>query len=189
MFESGSPCVKGAAALRFTAMLCFDIRSLEARAESVEGTLSAADPVWEADDARPLGEGVLVRGRLSGAGHGRFYFSGTIEGQVFGECRRCLCEVQLDVSEDVQLLFADAGLDEADEDDVIPIPPGARELDMHPAVREEWLLAVPAFALCRDDCKGFCPSCGADRNTVACGCAPALDDRWAELRDLRTPGS
>jgi len=95
--------------------------------------------------------------------------------------------VRLNINETLQLLFAEAGLDEADEDDVVPIPAGARELDLRPAVREEWLLAVPAFALCRDDCKGICPTCGADRNTGACNCAPDPDVRWAGLRDVRTP--
>ncbi len=170
-------------------MLFFDIRSLETRAESVDGTLDVTDPVWEADDVRPVGGGVHVVGRLSAAGHGRFFFSGSLAGTVTSTCRRCLVDVQLAVSEPLQLLFAEAGLDEADEDDVVLIPAGARELDLRPAVREEWLLAVPAFALCRDDCRGLCPTCGADRNTDACNCAPELDARWAGLRDQRTPGS
>ena len=84
------------------------------------------------------------------------------------------------------MLFAESGLDDADEQDVFPIPAGARELDIRSAVREEWLLAVPAFALCRDDCQGFCATCGADRNTGACHCAPSTDPRWAGLRDLRS---
>lgn len=176
----------GAAVLPFTAMLYFDIRSLEARAESVDATLSVSDPVWEPEDAHPLGEGVHVHGRLSGAGHGRFFFSGSFDGSVASTCRRCLIDVQLNVSDALQLVFAEAGLDEADEDDVVPIPPGSRELDLRPAVREEWLLAVPAFALCRADCKGICPTCGADRNTGTCDCVPDPDVRWAGLRDSRT---
>jgi uncharacterized protein len=170
-------------------MLCFDIRSLETRAESVDGTLDVADPVWAADDRRPLGAGVQVQGRLSAAGSGRFFFSGTLHGTVSASCRRCLVDVELMVSEPMQLLFVQAGVDEADEDDVVLIPAGVRELDLRPAVREEWLLAVPAFALCREDCKGLCPTCGADRNTDACSCAPAPDARWAGLRDARSHGA
>ncbi len=170
-------------------MLFFDIRSLEARAESVDAMLAASDPVWEADDVRPVGDGIHVVGRLSAAGHGRLFFSGSIAGAARSTCRRCLVEVQVSVSEPVQLLFAEAGLDDSDEDDVVLIPAGARELDLRPAIREEWLLAVPGFALCREDCKGLCATCGADRNTDACSCAPAPDARWAGLRDGRTPGS
>lgn len=171
------------------AMLCFDIRSLETRAESVDGTLDAADPVWEADDVRPLGDGVDVRGRLSAAGHGRFYFTGTFQGAAATQCRRCLIDVEVKVAEELQLLFAEAGLDDAEEDDVVPIPANARELDLRPSVREEWLLAAPVFALCREDCKGLCPTCGIDRNTGSCDCAPATDVRWAGLRDARSSES
>jgi uncharacterized protein len=166
-------------------MLYFDIRGLEAQAESVDGILSATDPVWEADDVRPLRDGVHVSGRLSGAGHSRVYFTGVLEGMAATECRRCLVPVEVGVCEDVTLLFAEAGLDDADEDDVVLIPAGARELDMRSAVREEWLVAAPAFALCREDCKGLCPTCGIDRNTGTCACVPDSDARWDGLRDAR----
>jgi uncharacterized protein len=167
-------------------MLCFDLRSLEARAESVDATLAGDDPVWETDDTRPADAGVHVSGRLSGAGHGRFYFSGRFEGAAQTQCRRCLIDVTSPVSDEVQLLFVESGLDDAEEDDVILIPANVRELDLRPALREEWLIAVPGFALCRDDCKGLCPSCGADRNTGECTCPPPSDPRWEALRTLRS---
>src|SRR4051812_12429630 len=103
------------------AMLYFDIRSLEARAESVDGVLEAHDPLWEAGDTQPV-DGVHVTGRLSAAGHGRFYFSGHLEGLAPTACRRCLTDVAVPVSEDFQALFAESGLDEAEEDDVITLP-------------------------------------------------------------------
>ncbi len=167
------------------AMLCFDIRSLEARAESVDGLLETADPVWETDDTLPEGAGIHVSGRLSSAGAGRFFFSGRYEGAARSECTRCLTDVTSQVSEEVQWIFAESGMDEAEESDVFPIPANERELDLRPVVREEWLLTVPAFALCREDCKGLCPTCGADRNTEECSCPPSTDPRWESLRALR----
>lgn len=172
-------------ALLFVAMLYFDIRSLEARAESVDGTLEVADPVWEATDVRPEADGVHVVGRLSAAGHGHFYFTGQLDGSAAATCRRCLKDVSVAVQQEVQLLFAESGTDEAEEDDVVPLPPGARVVDLRPAIREEWLLAVPGFALCREDCLGLCVNCGADRNTGACSCAPSVDPRWDALRETR----
>ena len=166
-------------------MLCYDIRSLEARAETVDDLLEASDPVWEADDLHPVRPGVRVVGRLSSAGHGRFYFSGWLEGAAIASCRRCLTNVRSLVKEEVHLLFAESGVGDANEDDVFPIPVGARELDLRPAVREGWLLAVPLFPLCMEDCLGLCPACGVDRNTGHCMCAPVSDPRWAGLRDLR----
>lgn len=166
-------------------MLYFDIRSLEVRAENVDGLLEAADPVWEASDAHPEDPGVFVTGRLSQAGSGRFYFSGRLAGTAPATCRRCLTDILVPVEEEVQLLFAESGTDEAEEDDVLSLPAGARVVDLRAAVREEWLLAMPGFPLCREDCLGLCVTCGADRNTGACTCAPSIDPRWDALRSVR----
>lgn len=35
---------------------------------------------------------------------------------------------------------------------------------------EQVALALPAKVLCREECMGLCPSCGADRNREKCGC-------------------
>ncbi len=39
--------------------------------------------------------------------------------------------------------------------------------------------------LCREDCAGLCPSCGANLNAGACDCPPpSPDSRWDALRDV-----
>lgn len=170
-------------------MLCFDIRALESRAVQVHGTLPADDPVWGASDARPA-EAVQVDGRIAPAGgEGRFYFSGRIAGRTALACRRCLSDVVVEVAGEVHLLVAPAGDPAAaDDPDVVLYDPGARELDLRPAVRESWLLEVPQFVQCSDTCRGLCPRCGTDLNAGACDCAPeATDQRWAALRQARDP--
>lgn len=167
-------------------MLSFDLRSLESNAAHVDGVLSGDDPVWLEGDARPV-TGVHLTGRLSSAGAGRYYFSGQFGGVARDACRRCLADVDTRVGDEVHLLFADAGDEEVDDPDVYPV--GAREhsLDLRPALREHWLLAVPPLVVCREDCKGLCPRCGGDLNAGACRCAPAHDSRWDALRSLREP--
>ena len=165
-------------------MLSFDLRLLGTTAVRVDATLPAEDPIWEDADVRPV-RGVHVTGRLSAGGAGRYFWSGHLEGEAAGTCRRCLVEVRTPVAEDVQVLFAESDLDEAEEADVHPVPAGARELDLRGAVREEWLLAAPSFVTCRTDCRGLCPRCGADLNAGACACAPSADPRWAALRAVR----
>jgi len=40
-------------------------------------------------------------------------------------------------------------------------------------------------SLCRDDCAGLCPRCGADRNDRPDCCdAVDIDPRWQALKDL-----
>ena len=94
-------------------MLSFDIRALEAHAESVDGELSAADEVWQEGDPLPQAP-IRVTGRLSSAGPDRFYFSGRIEGTAQGECRRCLTDVTTPVVLDSHLVFSAAGADDED---------------------------------------------------------------------------
>ena len=165
-------------------MLSFDLATLESHAVHVEGRLEAGDVIWCGDETRPI-DAVQVTGRLSSAGASRFYFSGVIEGSVATICRRCLTAVTAPVNEEVHLLFARAGDEEIDDPDVYVIGDRTRELDLRPSVREQWLLAVPAFVLCQEDCKGLCPHCGADLNQRACDCEPASDDRWDALRNAR----
>ena len=162
-------------------MLSFDIRSLTSRAEQVAGTLEPDDPIWEDADQRPAGP-ITVEGRLSPAGQSRFYLSGRMSGKVAMECRRCLTDVTEEVNDELHAVFAPTGDTEVEDPDVFEFDPQARELDLRPAVRESWLLAVPTFAECREDCKGLCPSCGADLNEGECSCEPARDSRWDALR-------
>src|SRR5215469_6251135 len=53
-------------------------------------------------------------------------------------------------------------------------------------LREQTLLAVPLKVLCREDCKGLCPTCGKNRNVELCACAATTGDpRWEALKDIR----
>lgn len=167
-------------------MLSFDVRSLEMKAAPVDGRLDVADGVWQEGDPRPA-TAIHVTGRLSSAGAGRYYFTGRLDGGMIGECRRCLTAVASEVSDDAHFLFAEADdeMNETDDPDVYPIDSRATVLDLRPAVREHWLLAVPAYALCQEDCKGLCATCGMDLNQGSCHCPPITDNRWDALRALR----
>jgi len=162
-------------------MLSFDIRSLETKAVHVDGSLSPDDPIWQAADVRPV-EPIKVTGRLSSAGEGRFYFTGRVESRIELPCRLCLEEVDVEVEEDVHLLLAEVGADEADDPDVFLYDPNERMLDLRAAIRENWLLTAPAYVQCREDCKGLCPTCGTNLNESTCNCTPSkTDSRWDAL--------
>src|SRR6186713_2737967 len=58
-------------------------------------------------------------------------------------------------------------------------------LDVGELIREYALLELPMQTFCRPDCKGLCPSCGADLNTGDCGCQlEEDDDRFDVLKSL-----
>ena len=58
-------------------------------------------------------------------------------------------------------------------------------LDLSEAVRQYALLAMPLKPLCRPDCAGLCPNCGANLNQGACHCTPVSQKSpWSELKKL-----
>ena len=64
-------------------------------------------------------------------------------------------------------------------------------LDVSADVREDLLLEIPGFPLCREGCKGLCAQCGQDLNEGACGCVPPEQgpSPWSALDKLNAnPG-
>jgi uncharacterized protein len=164
-------------------MLRVDLRELAQGPVETRGELGQADPLLEGLDVA-LGGPVVVIGRLQATGEGRFYWHGTIRTVVTGACRRCLTPVATEVVADADALFTqESGA--LEDPDAYPLAPDATEVDLAPAVREEVLLAVPRFLLCREDCRGLCPRCGQDLNAGPCGCAPSADPRWQALESLK----
>lgn len=60
-------------------------------------------------------------------------------------------------------------------------------LDLHGWARDALALVLPAQLLCRADCAGLCPVCGADLNLAEPGHDHERepDPRWAKLSELR----
>ena len=166
-------------------MLSFDIRSVETRAVQVDAELPSDNPIWKADDsvpARPL----RVTGRLSSAGSGRFYWHGRLAGDMVLPCRRCLADATVHVEDETHVIFAEAGSVETEDPDVYVLDERSSQIDLRPAIREQWMLIVPPYAVCREECKGLCPTCGKDLNEGPCDCPVTRDTRWDALRKIQT---
>ena len=166
-------------------MLQFDMRAVEAKAVHVDAELSPDDAVWQQSDAVPE-KPLRVTGRLSAAGTSgdKFYWHGRLEGDVILPCRRCLADTTVHVQDESHVIFAQADSDEAEDPDVYVLDERSTQLDLRPVVREQWLLNVPRYAVCRDECKGICPTCGKDLNEGPCNCPEARDARWDALRKV-----
>lgn len=156
----------------------------ELRAGAVETALEVAldDPMLAGEEVRLVAP-LRVRGRLSSAGGGRYYWRVSFETTTRLECRRCLMPVDVPVKESVGLVFAPRRAAEGDESCYI-IPERTNVLELGEALREEVLLALPRYVECRPDCRGLCPRCGANLNDGPCGCASQADPRWDALRSL-----
>jgi uncharacterized protein len=112
--------------------------------------------------------------------------SGTVTGSVEGECGRCLRAISDTVDVEIQELFAyeNSTTDETTEEDEVGRLQGDL-IDLQPTVRDAVVLALPSHPLCREDCPGLCPECGAHLDDL-----PAdhnhdrIDSRWAALNKL-----
>lgn len=151
-------------------MLQVDVRELRRGPVATDGLLPVDDPALQGLGME-LAAPVVVSGILQGAPERlTFRWNGRIQAQVRGVCRRCLAEMVTAVDSSVAAVFT-PDPDLADDPGAYLLVDPVTVVEVTPAVREELLLAAPAFALCREDCAGLCPRCGADLNAGPCGCA------------------
>ena len=135
---------------------------------------------------REVAEPFAVRGTVyRGGGGDEIVLEGSIEGALELECARCLARYRHRLHEPFRLVLEPAGsrapaepeaaaalsrdgLCVADELEVGWYRGSEIRLD---AVCLELIsLALPVKPLCREDCAGLCPRCGADRNETPCTC-------------------
>ena len=62
---------------------------------------------------------------------------------------------------------------------------GVETVDVTPDIREDILLAMPAYPVCREACRGLCPHCGANLNGGTCSCPPPDGVHWGGLDGLK----
>jgi uncharacterized protein len=145
-----------------------DLRFKPADLATPVATVDEAEQATLVADIDSVVEGLLLQGRITA--------------RVQLSCVRCLTTFGQDVEVEVTELFA---LDPADAEEegyaVVPVD----MLPLDTMIRDALVLALPSTPVCRTDCAGLCPECGADRNTADCGHGGAEPDpRWLPLAGL-----
>jgi len=143
----------------------------------------AIDPFVLGGETYPV-EPALVPVRLdisrtTGDGYAlRLRFDATLT----GPCMRCLEPAEPTYSVDAREVSQPGESDELDS----PYVEGG-VLDLRRWSRDAFALALPAKLLCRPDCAGLCPICGADLNATGSEHHHERqpDPRWAKLSELR----
>jgi uncharacterized protein len=126
--------------------------------------------------AELLGEEIRIQGRL--------------DTRLESTCDRCLGGVEIPVSCDFDLFYRPMASIAKEEE--IEIPAGEMEIgffsgdgiELADVATEQVILSVPMKVICRTECRGLCPVCGANRNLASCKCAPPQPDSpFASLRE------
>jgi uncharacterized protein len=131
-----------------------------------------------------------VEGRVQTSGR-EVRLRGTITARAEVDCDRCLkavsvpVETEFDVTYVPEADYRESEAAELQEEDLSLSVFDGETIDVDELVREQLLLALPTRALCTEECKGLCPTCGADRNSAACDCeTKEVDPRWAGLKAM-----
>ncbi len=117
--------------------------------------------------------------RTTGAGYAlRLQF----EARLSGPCMRCLA--------DAESVFAVTAreVSQPGEGEELESPyVQDAVVDLRAWARDALALTVPTQVLCRPDCAGLCPICGADLNEAGADHTHEQepDPRWAKLSELR----
>jgi uncharacterized protein len=108
--------------------------------------------------------------------------SGLVSTRWEGECRRCLTNVDGELTAEVRELFRRGGGAEEGTYDM-----GDDHLNLREMVLDSLFACLPLLPLCQPDCRGICPRCGTDRNFEECDCEEVeVDPRWSALNVLLT---
>lgn len=127
----------------------------------------------------PLVPGRLDISRMTGGGYAlRLRFTATLS----GPCMRCLEPAEPVFEVDAREVSAPGG-----DDDLTSEYVSDGALDLRSWAHDALALTLPASVLCRPDCAGLCPVCGADLNAAGPDHHhdPEPDPRWAKLSELK----
>jgi uncharacterized protein len=114
--------------------------------------------------------------------------TGSVTAPLQGECGRCLRPITDTVSASIQELYAyeHSTTDETTDEDEVGRLHGDL-IDLEPVLRDAVVLALPSHPLCRVDCPGLCPDCGAPLDELPSDHHHRqVDPRWAALSKFTT---
>ena len=111
----------------------------------------------------------------------RILATGSLETGIGTSCVRCLVPIEMEIGANVELVFEKRPLiEEGDAKAALDAEweAGSREIDYYDEdvldptepFRQLLTLELPGYPLCQKDCRGLCPTCGADLNQGDCDC-------------------
>lgn len=148
-----------------------DLATLRPAVDRLEAESSAAEVGLTQPEWREQVRGSFVVERSGD----RVSVRGSVRTRAHVECVRCLREVDLPLEAPMVLYAERTGStsreeqDQLERDDYMLFHDG-RRLDLRETVRELLLLELPITPVCREDCPGLCPKCGADLSLGPCNC-------------------
>jgi len=116
-----------------------------------------------------------------------------VQGRFAFDCSRCAEPAEITVETDFKHHFVAPGhLDAGDGFADFDADPDVSEhdgvhVDLEELCIEYTLLALPNVPVCSENCRGLCPTCGANRNRETCACDTTVDaaSPWSALAGVK----
>ena len=89
-----------------------------------------------------------------------------INAKITGSCVRCLEKAELALSDELLYLYSLRAKGSEGGEMIVEIGAFGKTLDITEQVWESLVLLLPLKLLCKEDCLGLCPSCGANLNEL-----------------------
>lgn len=144
--------------------------------ESPGDTISRADHIDLSEfdlggHAFELADGLDYDVALTNTGEG-ILVTGIVRGQATTPCDRCLEPTTLSIAGEISCYYLhdEPEVDDEDDEEYGLISPEGT-IDIAQAIQGAVAMDLPYVVLCREDCKGLCPTCGANLNEETCACA------------------
>ena len=130
----------------------------------------------------PVTEPVTASGVVRNVA-GVLELTGTVSTTLHAVCDRCAVPFVRAVEYPLQaVLTADPAGAESGDPWIFELVEDSADLD--DIVTTTFVLSMDSKLLCKEDCKGLCPRCGANLNNGPCTCRPEPDSRFAVLGKL-----
>jgi uncharacterized protein len=121
------------------------------------------------------------------------FLIGRVRAVLHLQCSRCLENFSLEKDVDLNVILRRGSVDSALKDPESDAAQGetvfieSDEIYVGEILLQEILLELPMKPLCREECPGLCPRCGARAGSPECTCLreERSDPRWNALAELK----
>jgi len=175
-------------------MLVVDVAKIPEEGLAVDSALETGETHLDGEEGFHLEAGGHLKARVEKGEDESVHVRGRLSARLGVDCSRCLERFEFPVEQPVDLFYLPRVAQQEEEEDValddrelVVAYYTAGRVDLGEALREQLLLALPMKRLCREDCRGLCPVCGANRNQSTCGCA-LPDDHVSPFAKLLEKG-
>lgn len=109
----------------------------------------------------------------------------TVSYTIETNCSRCLIPVQENVQDKTHIKVIQDEIEEDSLEEDFIFVENLDEFPLEELIFSQVITSAPTKSLCKDDCKGLCPTCGQDLNIKECDCADkGPSNQFEVLKDL-----